>query len=202
MTIFVATSNAGKLRDFRSVADAYPGITIEPLPGLTDIPPPPEDEPTLEGNARAKAVYYSKFAPGAWVVADDSGLEVDALEGRPGVRSARFAQDVGGVETGGGLDEDNNLALTLAMTEETHRAARYRCVLALAVDGSVELVTAGKLEGEILEDPMGPGGFGYDPLFFAPELNCTMAEAEPEDRMRVSHRGRALAALLRQWRAC
>ena len=202
MTIFVATSNAGKLRDFRSVADAHPGITIEPLPGLADIPPPPEDEPTFEGNARAKAIYYSKFAPGAWVVADDSGLEVDALEGRPGVRSARFAQDVGGVETGGGLDEDNNLALTLAMTEETNRAARYRCVLALAVDGSVELVTAGKLEGEILEDPMGPGGFGYDPLFFAPELNCTMAEAEPEDRMRVSHRGRALAALLRQWRAC
>jgi len=147
-------------------------------------------------------MYYSKFAPGAWVVADDSGLEVDALDGRPGVRSARFSQDVGGVESGDGLDADNNLALTLAMIEQTDRTARYRCVLALAVDGRVEMVTHGKLEGEVLTDPEGAGGFGYDPLFYAPELGCTMAQAGLEDRMRVSHRGRALASLLRQWRAC
>ena len=201
MTIFVATSNAGKLRDFRAAADAYPGIRIEPLPGLADIPPPPEDEPTFEGNARAKAAFYSKFAPGAWVIADDSGLEVDALDGRPGVRSARFAQDVG-FAGGGGPDADNNEALLLAMTEQTDRSARYRCALALAIDGSVEMVTFGKLEGEILTEPEGTGGFGYDPLFLAPELGCTMAEAEPENRMRVSHRGRALATLLRQWRPC
>lgn len=203
MTIYVATSNAGKLRDFRTVADAYPGITIEPLPGLADIPAPAEDAPDFEGNARAKAVYYSKFAPGAWVIADDSGLEVDALEGRPGVRSARFSEDVG-VATGTdlGLDEANNLALTLAMIEQTDRSARYRCALALAVDGRVELVTFGKQEGEILQEPEGAGGFGYDPLFFAPELGCTMAQAGLDDRMRVSHRGRALASLLRQWRVC
>jgi XTP/dITP diphosphohydrolase len=202
MTIYVATSNAGKLRDFRAAADAYPGITIEPLPGLADIPAPAEDAPDFEGNARAKAIYYSKFMPGAWVVADDSGLEVDALEGRPGVRSARFSEDVGVVATGNGLDENNNLALTLAMIEQTNRTARYRCALALAVDGTVELVTFGKLEGEILQEPEGEGGFGYDPLFHVPELGCTMAQAEPADRMRVSHRGRALAALLRQWRPC
>src|SRR6187402_3248485 len=117
MTIYVATSNAGKLRDFRSAADAYPEITIEPLPGLADIPAPAEDAPDFEGNARAKAIYYSKFAPGAWVVADDSGLEVDALDGRPGVRSARFSEDVGIAATCSGLDADNNLALTLAMIE-------------------------------------------------------------------------------------
>jgi XTP/dITP diphosphohydrolase len=202
MTIYVATSNAGKLRDFRAAADEYPGITIEPLPGLADITSPPEDEPTFEGNARAKAVYYSRFAPGAWVVADDSGLEVDALEGRPGVRSARFAQDVGAVDRGGGLDETNNEALLLSLLKVENRTARYRCALALAVDGRVEMVTFGRLEGEILEEPLGPGGFGYDPLFFAPELGCTMAEASLEDRMRVSHRGRALRALLRQWRPC
>jgi XTP/dITP diphosphohydrolase len=202
MTIYVATSNAGKLRDFRSAADAYPGITIEPLPGLAEIAPPPEDEPTFEGNARAKAAYYSGFVPGAWVVADDSGLEVDALDGRPGVRSARFSEDVGVIATGSGLDENNNLALTLAMVEQTDRTARYRCALALAVDGRVELVTFGKLEGEILQDPEGEGGFGYDPLFHVPELGCTMAQAAPADRMRVSHRGRALTRLLRQWRPC
>ncbi|SEB55449.1 non-canonical purine NTP pyrophosphatase [Terriglobus roseus] len=202
MTIYVATSNPGKLRDFRAAAGAYPGITIEPLPGLANIPAPAEDAPDFEGNARAKAIYYSKFAPGAWVMADDSGLEVDALEGRPGVRSARFSEDVGVVATGGGLDENNNLALTLAMIEQTNRAARYRCALALAVDGAVELVTFGKLEGEILEEPEGDGGFGYDPLFHVPELGCTMAQVGMEDRMRVSHRGRALASLLRQWRPC
>lgn len=202
MTIYVATSNAGKLRDFRAAADAYPGITIEPLPGLADIPAPAEDAPDFEGNARAKAIYYSKFMPGAWVVADDSGLEVDALEGRPGVRSARFSEDVGVVATGSGLDENNNLALTLAMIEQTNRTARYRCALALAVEGTVELVTFGKLEGQILQEPEGEGGFGYDPLFHVPELGCTMAQAEAADRMRVSHRGRALAALLRQWRPC
>jgi XTP/dITP diphosphohydrolase len=202
MTIYVATSNAGKLRDFRAAAAAYPSMTIEPLPGLDGIPAPPEDESTFEGNARAKAVYYSKLAPGAWVIADDSGLEVDALEGRPGVRSARFSEDVGVPAAEAGLDEANNTALTLAMLEQTNRTARYRCALALASDGAVEIVTFGKLEGEILQEPEGSGGFGYDPLFHVPELGCTMAQAGLDERMRVSHRGRALAALLRQWRAC
>ena len=202
MTICVATSNAGKLRDFRAAAAAYPHMTIEPLPGLADIAAPPENEPSFEGNARTKAIYYSRLAPGTWVIADDSGLEVDALEGRPGVRSARFSEDVGIPASEGGLDEANNTALTLAMLEQTNRAARYRCALALASDGTVELVTFGKLEGEILQEAECAGGFGYDPLFYVPELGCTMAQAGLEDRMRVSHRGRALAALLRQWRKC
>lgn len=202
MRIFVATSNAGKLRDFQAAAAEFPGVELEPLPGLAEIAAPAEDESTFEGNARMKAVYYSRFAPGAWVLADDSGLEVDALEGRPGVRSARFAQDVGGINTARGLDANNNEALLLAMLEQTNRVARYRCALALAADGSVEHVAFGSVEGLIRDEAAGAGGFGYDPLFFVPELQCTMAEASLEDRMRVSHRGRALRNLLRRWRPC
>jgi XTP/dITP diphosphohydrolase len=198
MTIYIASSNAGKLLDFRAVARDVTGAEIEPLPGVADIVAPPEDEPTFEGNARAKAVYYSKFAKGCWVIADDSGLEVTALGGRPGVRSARFALD-GGFGSG---DAANNAALLAAMTDVTDRSARYRCALALAMDGQVELVTFGTLEGEILTLPVGDGGFGYDPLFYSEELESTMAEAPVEDRMRVSHRGRALRALLRKWSAC
>lgn len=201
MLLYVATSNPGKLHDFRSAATATPGFDIQPLPGLSTIPAPPEDAPTFEGNARSKAVYYSRFAPGQWVVADDSGLEVDALDGRPGVRSARFAADVG-FPASGNLDADNNEALQLALIEATDRTARYRCALALAMDGAVEQVSFGKLDGRILTEPKGKRGFGYDPYFFAPELGCTMAEAEDEDRLRVSHRGRALRSLLRQWRPC
>ena len=202
MNFYVATTNPGKLRDFRAAAETFGGVSIEPLPGLRDIAPPEETGDTFEANARLKAEYYSRLAPGVWVLADDSGLEVDVLGGRPGVRSARFAADVGSLETGRGIDANNNEALLLAMLEETSRTARYRCALALACDGSVEMVAFGKLEGWIMDEPIGPAGFGYDPLFFAPELNCTMAEAEMEDRLQVSHRGRALRSLLRQWRPC
>lgn len=200
MNLYVATSNPGKLRDFRSAASLLPGVRIEPLPGLRGIVPPEETGDTFEANARLKGIYYSRLSPGVWVLADDSGLEVDALGGGPGVRSARFAADVGYVATAEGVDGDNNNALLLAMLNESIRTARYRCALALACDGSVEMVAFGSLEGEILEEPLGPAGFGYDPLFFAPELNCTMAEAALEDRLEVSHRGRALRSLLRHWR--
>lgn len=201
MTIYTATTNPGKLRDFSHAATA--GTTLEPLPGLAGIPTPEETGDTFEANASLKAVYYSQHAPGLWVLADDSGLEVVALGGRPGVRSARYASDMaygsGGPDT---LDRDNNEALLLAMLEQTDRRARYRCALALAMDGKVEAVSFGKLEGELLDEPGPPGGFGYDPLFFVPELGCGMSEASPEDRIRVSHRGRALRTLLRQWRPC
>jgi XTP/dITP diphosphohydrolase len=202
MTIYVASSNAGKLKDFRAAARDFDGIEIVPLPGLVEIDAPPEDEPTFEGNARAKAVYYSRFAPGMWVIADDSGLEVDALGGKPGVRSARFAQDAGALYDRMGVDAANNAALLKAMQGVTERGARYRCALALACDGSVERVAFGTLEGLILEVPSGSDGFGYDPLFYSDELECSMAEAWLLDRVRVSHRARALRALLRKWVAC
>ncbi len=205
MTIYPATTNPGKLRDFRFAAAeaAGAGVTLAPLPGLVDIPAPEETGDTFEANARLKAVYYSRRASGLWVLADDSGLEVDALDGKPGVRSARYARDVGyGSGAAESLDSDNNEALLLAMLEQTNRRCRYRCALALAMDGRMEAVSFGKLEGEVLDEPGPVGGFGYDPLFFVPELGCVMSETSPEDRIRVSHRGRALRALLKQWRPC
>ena len=203
MTIYTATTNPGKLRDFRLAAatTAGAGVTLEPLPGLDAITAPDETGDTFEANARLKAVFYSQRAPGLWVLADDSGLEVDALGGKPGVRSARYAQDVGyGSGSADSKDTDNNEALLLAMLEQTDRRCRYRCALALAMDGRVEVVSFGKLEGELLDEPGPSGGFGYDPFFFVPELGCAMSAAGAEARMRVSHRGRALRALLRQWR--
>lgn len=198
MRLYVATSNPGKLRDF-SVAAEEMGMRIEPLPGLAEIPPPDEDQPTFAGNARAKAIYYSRFAPGELVLADDSGLEVDALGGEPGVLSARFAAGVGFVaKDPANADERNNLYLIarLAQTPAGDRRARYHCVIAAARDGVCVDAGEGSVEGEILTQPCGAGGFGYDPLFYLPELTKTMAEIDLATKLRISHRGKALRALL------
>ncbi len=196
--LYAATSNAGKLRDFATAAAAH-GIVVEPLPGLAQIPVPPEDEPTFEGNAREKAIYYSRHAPGQIVIADDSGLEVDALEGAPGVRSARYAEDSHYPQTPGSTtDERNNACLLRAMdgVPDACRDGRYRCVLAAARNGVVIHTAEGAVEGRILHAPQGGGGFGYDPLFLIPELNQTMAEISLETKHELSHRGRAFRALL------
>lgn len=209
LTICAATTNPGKLRDF-SIAAADSGIRIEPLPDLQTIPVPEEDQPTFAGNARLKAEYYSRFAkqPGCLILADDSGLEVVALNGEPGVRSARYAQDAGfeprpdpGSSSRAALttDERNNLYLLHRLSGIQDRAARYHCVLALARNGEVLLTADGSVEGQILPLPRGSGGFGYDPLFFLPELNRTMAEISLEEKHTLSHRGRAFRAMLPQW---
>jgi XTP/dITP diphosphohydrolase len=197
-TLYVATTNPGKLRDFEAAAEGG-GFRIVPLPGLKEIPAPAEDEPTIEGNARLKAVYYSRFAPGELVVADDSGLEADALNGEPGVRSARFADDAGyGTEITSGIDERNNLYLLsrLQGIAPDRRSGRYRCVLAVARDGACLLTAEGTVEGEILTEPRGDGGFGYDPLFHLPPLGLTMAEIDLATKYQLSHRGKALRRLL------
>ncbi len=193
MLLYAATSNPGKLRDFAAHAD------IQPLPNLADTPPPPEDAPTFAGNARTKAIYYSQQSPGRLVLADDSGLEIDALHGAPGVRSARFADDRNYV-TRRPLppDQRNNLCVldALATTRDGDRQARYRCALALARDGQILAEAEGAVDGEILAIPRGNGGFGYDPLFLLPDLGITMAELTPRAKLDLSHRGRALKALL------
>lgn len=198
VTLYAATTNPGKLRDF-SVAAAESGFVIEPPPDFKQISPPPENEPTFAGNARVKALYYSRFIPGL-VLADDSGLEVDALGGEPGVRSARFAQDAGYEPrgTGPGLtdDERNNLYLLSRLRGVTDRTARYRCALAVARDGQLLLTAEGTVSGEILPAARGNGGFGYDPLFWIPQLKFTMAEISLEQKHALSHRGRAFRALL------
>jgi XTP/dITP diphosphohydrolase len=199
-TLFVATSNPGKLRDFAAAAQVF-GVAIEPLPGLAEIPAPEETELTFEGNARLKAVYYSRFAPDRIVLADDSGLEVDALQGAPGVHSARYAE-MTGMPSASGLSADarNNqhLLAQLAAVRSPTDGARYRCVLASARNGLVLATAQGAIEGQILSHPQGRGGFGYDPLFLVPELGLTMAEIDLPTRQRLSHRGRALLELLSQ----
>jgi len=199
LRLYAATTSQGKLRDFRTAAEAH-SICIDPMPGLEAIPAPEEDGLTFAANATLKAVYYSRLAPGEWVLADDSGLEVDALDGAPGVRSARFAADAGrpGTSNARGTDEANNgeLLQRLEGVPRGKRTARYRCVLAVACDGKVLRTAEGAVEGTILESPRGRGGFGYDPLFYLPELGQTMAEIDLETKHGLSHRGRAIAALL------
>lgn len=195
--LYVATSNPGKLRDFAVAAEDL-GIGIEPLPGLRDIPAPAEDETSFAGNARAKAVYYSRFALGDLVLADDSGLEVDALNGDPGVRSARYAEDAGYLlDSSAGTDEKNNLYLLsrLENVPEKSRGARYRCVLTAARDGVVAFTREGAVEGQILRKPRGTRGFGYDPLFYLPAFGKTMAEIDLATKHKISHRGQALRAM-------
>jgi XTP/dITP diphosphohydrolase len=197
MRLYIATTNPGKLRDFAHAASTL--ATIEPLPNLAQIPAPPEDEPTFEANARVKAIYYSLQSPNHLVLADDSGLEVTCLKNAPGVRSARYADDVAFPHPPAStLDERNNAALLRALdgVPEPCRDARYRCALALARNGEVLHTAEGTLEGQILTAPRGAHGFGYDPIFLIPDLNQTMAELDPTTRLILSHRGRALRTLL------
>jgi XTP/dITP diphosphohydrolase len=200
MCLFAATTSAGKLRDFRTAAQAF-ALTIEPLPGIEKISAPEEDGDTFLANAATKAIYYSRFAPGQLVVADDSGLEVDALGGAPGVRSARYAADSGlrdSPDANDNTDVWNNMLLLqrLADIPSTLRTARYHCTLVVARDGQVCQIADGTVEGLILEAPRGTGGFGYDPLFYLPQIGKSMAEIALETKLRLSHRGRAIAALL------
>jgi XTP/dITP diphosphohydrolase len=197
MTLYIATSNPGKLRDFAAAASQH--IALTPLPNLKQIPTPAEDEPTFEGNARLKAIYYSHHAPGEIVIADDSGLEVDALHGAPGVRSARYAEDAHfQTKLEATIDERNNLYLLEALSRiPGPHQARYHCVLAAAREGEILATADGTVEGEILTTPRGTGGFGYDPLFYLPEQNKTMAELDIQTKLTFSHRGRAFAALLK-----
>jgi XTP/dITP diphosphohydrolase len=204
-TIYIATTNPGKLRDFAVAAESFLtdelGFSIQPMPCMEHIPAPAENEATFAGNARAKAIYYSRLAPGFDIIADDSGLEVDALDGEPGVRSARFAADAEFTSTGQ-VDADNNLLLLqkLSKTPEERRTARYRCALALANSGECVLTAEGTVEGRITTQPQGSGGFGYDPLFYLPGLGKTMAEIDLATKISLSHRGRALQGLLEQIR--
>jgi XTP/dITP diphosphohydrolase len=202
--LYVATTSQGKLRDFRTAAAAH-SLAIDPLPALATIPAPEETGATFTANATLKAVYYSRFAPGMLVLADDSGLEVDALDGAPGVRSARFAADNGIVDSPDANDNTdvwNNMILLqqLARLPLAPRTARYRCVLVAAQDGLPFHTAEGSVEGIILDAPRGTGGFGYDPLFFLPELDLTMAELDLETKHTLSHRGRAIEALLAKLR--
>jgi XTP/dITP diphosphohydrolase len=189
VTLYCATTNPGKLREFRLAARRLGrSVEIEPLPALSSIDPEEETGDTFEENAIRKALYYSAHAPGP-LFADDSGLEVDALGGQPGVRSARFAGP-------GATDAANNLLLLEKLRGLEPRTARFVCVIALAEKGRLAATFRGVVEGEILDQPRGQNGFGYDPLFFYPPFGCTFAEVSGERKLMVSHRGQALRQLL------
>jgi XTP/dITP diphosphohydrolase len=202
LRLYVATSSQGKLRDFRTAAETH-AVSIDPLPNLAKIEPPEEDGATFAENATIKAIYYSQFVPGQLVLADDSGLEVDALSGAPGVRSARFAADAGYVDSPDANDNTdvwNNIVLLqrLDAVPPPRRTARYHCALVAAREGKPTNKADGTVEGMILNAPRGTGGFGYDPLFYLPKLDRTMAEIDLKTKLSLSHRGRALATLLAQ----
>jgi XTP/dITP diphosphohydrolase len=186
--VYCATGNPGKLREFQLAGELL-DIDVEPLPGLKEIAPPEETGATFEENARLKATYYSGFAPGL-LFADDSGLEVDALGGAPGVYSARYAGEHA-------TDVTNNELLLHKLAGVSDRTARFVCVIALAGGGKVLRTFRGEVEGEILPAARGPGGFGYDPLFYYPPFGCSFGEVDGPKKFDVSHRGKALRQLLR-----
>ena len=179
MIVYCATSNPGKLREFQSAAA---DVDVRSL--AQRIVPPEETGATFEENAQAKARYYSAFAE-VQLFADDSGLEVDALGGAPGVHSARYAGPTA-------TDADNNALLLQRLEGVRHRSARFVCVIALAERGKLLGTFRGTVEGRILLEPRGAGGFGYDPLFYHEGFGCTFAQAPLGDKMLVSHRAQAL----------
>lgn len=195
--VLIATSNPGKLRDF-SAAAAEHGIKIAALPNFSSLPTVAEDQPTFEGNARKKAEYYSRFGPGAVVLADDSGLEVMALGGAPGVRSARYAA---ASPQENASDPANNARLIEALRHvpDDRRQARFVCVIVAARDGQALASFRGEAQGVILHAPCGTAGFGYDPLFYFPGLGKTFAELSAAEKARVSHRGQAFRKFLEWW---
>jgi XTP/dITP diphosphohydrolase len=198
MLIHTATSNPGKLAEFATSAAGF-GVQVVALPNLANLPEPVEDADTFAGNADLKAIAYSLHAPGLLVLCDDSGIAVDALHGAPGVRSARFADDLAFEPGLGSKDQRNNALLLHLMQPHADRRASFVCALALARDGQVLLRAEGSVEGELLHaPPRGTAGFGYDPLFLIPALNLTMAELPREQKWQLSHRGNAFRALLTQ----
>jgi XTP/dITP diphosphohydrolase len=189
--LYLASSNFGKLQEFLAIADtARLGITLDLLSGFAELEPFAEIAPTFAENAVGKALYASRTSAEA-VCADDSGLVVPSLGGEPGVRSARYAGEHSN-------SRENILKLLSALEgkEGREREAYFVCVLAVARKGRALAVITNRVEGEILREPRGSGGFGYDPVFFFPPLGKTFAEIPGNEKNLYSHRGKAFRRLL------
>jgi XTP/dITP diphosphohydrolase len=197
--ILIATSNPGKLRDFAGAALRH-GVEIGGIPDFSSLPTVVEDGLTFQDNARKKAEEYSRYVPGEIVVADDSGIEIDALDGAPGVHSARYAADQPDKAEVNTDDEANNARVLreLKNVPPAQRTGRFVCVLAAARDGKTLAAFRGTAEGIILEAPRGRNGFGYDPLFYFAQIDKTFAELTAEEKSRYSHRGAAFREFL-EW---
>lgn len=186
--IVVASKNAGKVAEFASVLADLP-VKVRALSDFGNVTEAIEDGETFYANAVLKAEHYAKIT-GLPCLADDSGLEVDALGGAPGVYSARYSGD-------NATDEANNSKLLneLAKDEGSSRTARFRCALALVSPGRHMITAEGTCEGIIIDEPRGQGGFGYDPLFYVPEMGKTLAEMTMTEKNSISHRGQAIRNL-------
>jgi XTP/dITP diphosphohydrolase len=198
-SILIATSNSGKLRDFAGAAVSH-GVSVLGLPNFATLPAVVEDGKTFEENARKKAEQYSLAAPGEVVLADDSGLEIDALLGAPGVHSARYAADIP-QEVGGNTDDDANNARVLRELRNVppaRRTARFVCVIVAAKNGRSLATFRGVAEGVILDHLQGTNGFGYDPMFYFPAIGKAFAELSAEEKSKYSHRGAAFRKAL-EW---
>jgi XTP/dITP diphosphohydrolase len=189
--LYLASGNAGKLREFRALAAAaHSTLQLDLLPQYSALPEFPETAPTFAENAAGKALYYSRNCPDM-VFSDDSGLVVPALGGEPGVHSARYA--------GVGASNDQKIAKLLTALrgkKGPERSAYFVCVIAVAQLDRVAAVVSEKVDGEIAEAPLGSGGFGYDPVFYFPVLGKTFAELPAEEKNARSHRGRAFRRLM------
>jgi len=186
--LVIGTHNRNKAGEIARILDS-PGLELLTLEAFPGAPEPVEDGATFEENAVKKAAELAD-ALGMLVAADDSGLEVDALDGRPGVLSARY-----GGEHGNDPRNIERLLREMQDVPREKRAARFRCVAALAEPGRLLATTEGRLEGRIAEEPRGCNGFGYDPVFVVPGLGKTCAELEPEEKNLISHRGQAFRKL-------
>jgi XTP/dITP diphosphohydrolase len=188
--LYLASSNPGKLGEFRALAGADSDVVLELVPEFASLPEFAENAPTFGENALGKTLHYSRFCDGL-VFADDSGLVVPGLGGAPGVHSARYA--------GVGASNDERIAKLLVETQGlqgTARAAYFVCVIAAARGGRGLAMVSARVDGEILETARGAGGFGYDPVFYFAELGKTFAEMRAEEKNRISHRGKAFRRLV------
>ena len=191
MRLLIATMNQGKLREYQRLLADVPSLELETMASLDAPVGVVEDRDTFEGNAIKKATEIAAAA-GVSCLADDSGLEVDALEGRPGVYSARYSGP-------GATDERNNEKLLEELRDlpDTSRSARFRCAIAIVdAEGRVLAVTDGTCEGRIARNPAGSHGFGYDPLFIPDGYQETMAELGPDTKNAISHRAKAALQLV------
>jgi XTP/dITP diphosphohydrolase len=196
VTLFVATTNGDKLREIREVLRNIP-VSIASLADAPRVEEPEETGATFEENARLKAAYYDRLAgriagasPPVITIAEDSGLEVDALGGEPGVRSARFVRPDASYP-----ERFAEIYRRLAASPGAVRTARFVCAVAAIRDGQVVFETRGTVEGEIAGAPSGAAGFGYDPIFFYPPYEKTLADVTQAEKLRVAHRGQAFREL-------
>jgi XTP/dITP diphosphohydrolase len=191
--LLIATTNRNKLREIRALLADIP-LELTGLDALPSVPEPEETGSTFQENARLKALYYdTALGPtlaGALVVAEDSGLVIDALNGEPGVRSARFLRADASY-----AERFVEILRRLAERPALPRSARFVCALSVVHDGRIVFETMGTVDGEIADAPRGEGGFGYDPLFYYAPYGRTLAEVEDEEKLRVAHRGHAFRRL-------